>query len=124
MLVVMFVILVLIPLIIFAIGIPVIIFATTWKIFDKAGKPGWASLLPVYNMIIILEIVRRPAWWIALFFVPFAGTYAGFKVAMDLAECFGKSRTWGFFMLTFLAIIGYPVLAFSDAQYTAPARQA
>jgi len=34
-----------------------------WRIFEKAGKPGWASLIPIYNTIILLEIVGKPWWW-------------------------------------------------------------
>jgi len=100
----------------------VMLIAATWRIHTKAGKPGWACLVPIYNLIVMLEIIKRPVWWIVLLFVPIANLVVAFMMAMDIAECFGKSRGWGFFMLTILAIIGYPIIGLSDAKYTAPAR--
>ena len=37
-----------------------------WRIFEKAGQPGWAAIIPIYNVIVLLEIVGRPLWWIIL----------------------------------------------------------
>lgn len=62
-----------------------------WKVFTKAGKPGWAAIVPIYNLITLLEIVGRPAWWVLLTFVPFANLYVVIMVAIDLAKAFGKS---------------------------------
>ena len=55
--------LVLFTLIQLAIGLAVV--AANWKIFSKAGKPGWAAIIPIYNLVVWLEIVGRPTWWIA-----------------------------------------------------------
>ena len=41
-----------------------------WKIFTKAGKPGWAAIIPIYNVVVWLEIVGRPIWWIVLCLIP------------------------------------------------------
>ena len=41
----------------------VLMVASMWKIFDKAGQPGWAALIPIYNVIVLLQIVGRPVWW-------------------------------------------------------------
>lgn len=101
----------------------ILLIVANCKLFEKAGKPGWASLIPVYNLLVILEIIRRPWWWLLLFFVPLANIVILFKMSGELAECFGKSRGWGYFMLTILAFVGYPILGLSDAKYTAPARQ-
>ena len=87
-----------------------------WKIFTKAGKPGWAVLIPIYNMIVMLEIVNRPLWWIILFFVPLVNVIVGIILALDLAKSFGKDS--GFAIgLILIGFIFYPILAFGDAQY-------
>ena len=89
-----------------------------WKIFEKAGKPGWGAFIPIYNMILWLEIVRRPGWWIILIvIVPFANIVCAIIVIFDLAKSFGKSVGYGFGLL-FLPLIFYPMLGFSDAVYT------
>jgi hypothetical protein len=46
--------------------------ASTWIVFTKANQPGWASIVPIYNMIIMLEIAKKPTWWIAMMFIPIA----------------------------------------------------
>ena len=43
-------------------AILLIIIVSMWKIFEKAGKPGWAAIIPIYNIIILLEIVGKPVW--------------------------------------------------------------
>lgn len=102
----------------------VIFIASAVQVYVKAGKPGWACLVPIYNIIVLHQIIRRPAWWIVLLFVSLVNVVILVIVSMDLAECFGKSRAWGFFMLAIFAVVGYPILGLSDAKYTAPARQA
>ncbi len=89
-----------------------------WKIFEKAGKPGWGAFIPIYNMILWLEMVRRPGWWIILIvIVPFANIVCSIIVIFDLAKSFGKSVGYGFGLLL-LPIIFFPMLGFSDAVYT------
>ena len=72
-----------------------LIIVTTWKLYRKANKPGWASIVPVYNYVVLLEIVGRPIWWILLSFVPLVNVYVAFVVALDLAKSFGKSTGFG-----------------------------
>jgi hypothetical protein len=92
-----------------AVGILMLI--SQWKIYKKAGKNGWECLIPIYNIIVLLEIVGLPTWYIALFFVPFANIYAMFKIFIELAHKFGKST--GFGVLTaFFSPICLPILAF------------
>ncbi len=99
-------------------AILVLIIAALWKIFVKAGEPGWAAIVPIYNFIVILKIVRRPLWWILLFLIPFVNLVIAFIVAFDLAKVFGKGA--GFALgLIFLAPIFYPILAWGDARYQA-----
>ncbi len=87
-----------------------------WKVFVKAGKPGWGSIIPIYNIILMLEIVDRPIWWIILFFVPVVNIIIGFIVLIDFARAFGKDTGFGVGLIL-LGFIFFPILAFGDAQY-------
>jgi len=93
----------------------------SWKIFSKAGKPGWASLIPFYNVIVLLQIVGRPWWLLLLLMLPFVNIVITVLLAIDLARSFGKSTAFGVIALWFFSFIGYLILAFSDAQYAGPA---
>ena len=94
----------------------VLIIASQWKIFTKADKPGWASLIPIYNIIVLLEIARKPLWMVLLLFIPIANIIVYIIVAIELANNFGKSG--GFAAgLILLPIIFYPILAFGSAEY-------
>lgn len=94
-------------------AISVFTIVCNWKIFKKAGKKGWESIVPIYNVIIELEIVELPMWYIALLFLPFANIYAVFKINIELAKKFGKSTGFGV-GLTLLSPIFRAILAFSD----------
>ena len=94
----------------------VVSIAGLWGVFTKAGKPGWASIIPIYNAIVMLEIAGKPLWWIILFFIPCVNFIAVILVAMDLAKNFGKGAGFGL-GLAFLPFIFYPILGFGDARY-------
>ncbi len=100
-------------------GVVLISIMGVWKIFVKAGKPGWASIIPIYNLVVMLEIVRKPTWWFILAFIPVVNVVIGFIVAYELSKVFGKGGAFalGLIMLPF---IFYPKLGFGDAVY-APA---
>ena len=101
-------------------AVVVVIIAANWKIFTKAGKPGWASIIPIYNIIVFLEIIGRPAWWIILAIIPGVNLIFGILVSLDLAKSFGKST--GFAIgLILLGPIFLLILAFGDAEYQGPA---
>lgn len=98
------------------IPIIVLIIASQWKIFTKADKPGWAALIPIYNIIVLLEITRQPLWMIILFFIPIADIIVYIIIAIELSRNFGKSG--GFAAgLILLPIIFCPILAFGSARY-------
>ncbi|UKJ08953.1 DUF5684 domain-containing protein [Solitalea lacus] len=90
-----------------------------WKIFTKAGKPGWAALIPIYNLIVLLEIIGRPAWWVILLLIPFVNFIILIIVSIDLAKSFGKSTLFGIGLAFFTIIFG-AILAFGDAAYQGP----
>lgn len=100
----------------FMCGLSVFMIVCMWKIFKKAGKNGWESLIPIYNFIVLLQIVELPLWYIALFLVPFANIYAIFKIYIELAHKFGKSTGFGVAMV-FFGIICFPMLAFGKNSY-------
>ncbi len=101
-------------------AISVVIIIAQWKIYEKAGKPGWAILIPIYNLIVLLEIVGKPLWWIFLFLIPFVNIIFGIWVTNLLSKSFGKDEafTVGLILLGF---IFYPILGFGDAKYVGPA---
>ena len=91
-----------------------------WKIFAKAGKPGWACIVPLYSNIVMLEIAGRPLWWILLMFIPFVNLVILIIVLFDINRKFGKGVGFGLGLL-FLGFIFGPILAFGDAKYDANA---
>lgn len=93
-----------------------------WRIFEKAGKPGWAAIIPIYNVLVELEIVGRPWWWLLLMFVPVANVVIGVIVLLDMAKVFGKSSGFGLGLI-FLAPVFIPILALGDARYLGPIAQ-
>ena len=93
--------------------IGLIVCISYWKLFKKAGKPGWAILVPIYNIIVLLEIAELPMVYFLLLFIPFANIYVYFKTNICIAKRFGKSTGFGIGM-SLLSIIFIPLLAFSD----------
>jgi len=117
---------VLVGIIIACIALAVFMVAAMWRIFTKAGKPGWAAIIPIYNYIVLLQIVGRPVWWIFFYLVgaiPFVGWIVTFVVAVivmnDLAKSYGKGVGYTL-LFVFLPIIGYPMLAWGGAKYKGP----
>ncbi|NNN08544.1 MAG: signal peptidase I [Acidimicrobiaceae bacterium] len=91
-----------------------------WKIFAKAGEPGWGIFIPIYNLYLVCKISGRPEWWLILFFIPLVNIVIGLIVAMDIAKSFAKSSGFGI-GLWLLNFIFVPILGFGPAQYTPPA---
>src|SRR3954451_16948718 len=90
---------------------------TTWRIFTKAGQPGWAAIVPFYNYYVLLKVVGRPGWWLILYFIPFVNLVIYIIVVLDLAKVFGKGS--GFAVgLILLPFIFFPILAFGSAGYS------
>ena len=89
---------------------------TMWKIFTKAGEAGWASIIPIYNMYVLMKISGKPGWWLILLFIPIVNIVISIMAMVGLSANFGKGT--GFVVgMIFLPIIFYPILAFGDAQY-------
>ena len=88
-----------------------------WKIFVKAGKPGWAAIIPIYNIWVFLQIVGRPGWWMILFLIPFVNFVVSIIVAIDLGKAFGKSTAFSVILLWLFNVIGYLILGFGKDEY-------
>lgn len=93
-----------------------VITVSMWKIFTKAGKAGWASLIPFYNTIVMLEVGKLPIWFIVLNFIPTVNIFVTFLIVIKMGEAFGKSKRFILGML-FLPLIFYPILAFGKSKY-------
>jgi len=94
-----------------------------WKTFEKAGQPGWAAIIPFYNMYVLtVEIARKEILWFILMLVPCVNIVAVILVSIDVAKNFGKGPGFGI-GLAFLSPIFYCILGFGDARYqpSAPA---
>ena len=99
-------------------GIIALYIISMWKIFVKAGRPGWAAIIPIYSTLILLEILGQPWWFLLLMiFIPFASLVIGIILMFEMAKVFGKSVGFGFGLL-FLSFIFIPILAFSNSSYT------
>lgn len=95
----------------------VLMIAAMWKVFDKAGEPGWAAVVPIYNLIVMLRIAGKPAWWVLLMLIPFVNFVVLIIMDVAFAKAFGKGV--GFALgLIFLPFIFFPVLAWGDARYS------
>jgi len=91
-----------------------------WIVFQKAGKPGWHSIIPFLNIYDLVLIAGRPGWWFLLLLVPLLNIIVAIVVSIDIARHFGKGTGFGI-LLALLPFIGYSILAFSDARYDAGA---
>lgn len=100
--------------------IVVLLIASYWKMFVKAGQPGWAAIIPIYNIYILTQIIGKPAWWIIMFLIPCVNIIFAIWAAHLLSLSFGKDVgfTVGLILLPF---IFYPILGFGDARYVGPA---
>lgn len=102
------------------VGIIVLLIAAYWIVFTKAGKPGWAVLVPIYNIIVMLQIVGKPWWWLFLFIIPGVNLVFGIWTINLLSKSFGKDV--GFTIgIIFLSFIFIPILAFGKSTYIGPA---
>ena len=101
---------------IFMLAIMIAILASIWKAFEKAGEPGWASIVPFYNMYVMCRMGGKPGWWFLLMFIPIVGIIVAVLVSIGIAENFGKGAGFGL-GLAFLGFIFWPILGFGDAKF-------
>jgi hypothetical protein len=103
-----------------------LIIVSYWTLFKKAGKPGWAAVVPIYDYWVLAEVGGKPGWWSLVFFLGLIAKFAIFilpvylviyvLITIGVTRNFGKSPSF-IFLLIFLPFIGYPILAFGKAKY-------
>lgn len=101
---------------VFVLAIAVVMLISMWKIYSKAGQPGWAVLVPIYNLVVLLNIVRKPVWWILLMCIPFVNFIIAILIYLELAKVFNKDTAFGL-GIVFLPLIFIPMLAFGKSEY-------
>lgn len=91
--------------------------ASSWRVFEKAGRAGWESLVPLYNgYLLTCEVARKEALWFVLLLVPLANVVAAAVVSLAVARRFGRSEGFGIGLLL-LPWVFYPILGFGEARY-------
>lgn len=101
-------------------AIIVVVLAGFWKMFEKAGQPGWGAIVPFYNMYLMCKIAGRPGWWLILLLIPYVNFIFWIIVLLDLAKSFGKGVGFAVGMIL-LGAIFIPILGFGSAEYEGPA---
>lgn len=96
--------------------ISLLVVVALWKIFTKAGRAGWASLIPIYNAYVLLKVAGKPGWWLILFFIPLVNLIIIILVGLGLAQNFGKGGGFGI-GIALLGFIFLPILAFDGSRY-------
>jgi hypothetical protein len=104
-----------------AVALIALIVVAGWRMFRKAGQPGWGFIIPFYNTYLMLKIAGRPGWWLVLFFIPFVNIAIAIVLAVDMAKSFGKGAAFGIFGLFFFSGVGYCILGYGQATYLGPA---
>jgi len=97
----------------------IFLIAAMWKVFSKAGQPGWAAIIPIYNLYVWCKAVGRPGWWVLLMLIPFVNFIIAIILSIDMAKSFGKGAGFGV-GIAFLGFIFLPILGFGSAQYQGP----
>ncbi|MCR5702361.1 MAG: DUF5684 domain-containing protein [Lachnospiraceae bacterium] len=101
---------------IFCIAIGIFMLVCEWRIFSKAGEPGWAAIVPFYNAYVLAKIAMGNGWLFLLLFVPFVNFVVAIIMIFKLSSAFGHGVGFGFGLL-FLSIIFFPILAFGSSEY-------
>jgi hypothetical protein len=93
-----------------------LIVAAMWKVFSKAGQPGWAAIIPIYNVYVMCKVAGRPGWWLLLMLIPIVNFIIAIILNVDISKRFGKGVGFAIGMIL-LPFIFWPILGFGSAQY-------
>jgi hypothetical protein len=93
--------------------------AALWKVFTKAGQPGWGAIIPIYNTYLLCKIGGKPGWWVILFFIPLVNIVIFILLYHAVSKSFGHGGgfTVGLVLLSFIFV---PILGFGSSQYRGP----
>ncbi|WP_410222216.1 DUF5684 domain-containing protein [Pedobacter sp.] len=109
-------------MILFSLAISVITIAGMWKTFTKAGKPGWAALIPIYNVYVMIQIVGKPDIWLLWCLIPCVNIVFTIWLQNLLSKSFGKEEGFTLGLILF-PFIFYPILGFGSAKYLGPSAE-
>jgi Family of unknown function (DUF5684) len=98
----------------FILAVVLLVVVSTWKVFERAGEPGWASLVPIYNLIVLCRVAGVSGWWVLAAFIPLLNIIFLFVTSVGVANRFGKGAGYGI-GLALLPFIFWPMLAFGDS---------
>ena len=90
--------------------------AAMWKVNEKAGQPGWAAIVPIYNIVVLCRIAGKSGWWVLLFLIPIVNIIVAIMVHFGIAKNFGKGGLFAIGLIL-LGFIFFPILGFGDAEY-------
>jgi uncharacterized membrane protein YhaH (DUF805 family) len=93
-----------------------LLIAAIWRVFSKAGQPGWAAVIPIYNIYVMCKVAGRPGWWLLLMLIPFVNFIIAIILNVDISKRFGKGVGFAIGMIL-LPFIFWPILGFGSAQY-------
>jgi signal peptidase I len=92
-----------------------------WWTFEKAGKHGWQTLIPFYNLYVFLQIIKKPLWWYALLLVPFLNVFMYMLMLVELAKCFNRFKLWEQFVAVVVPFVYLPYLGWNkDMKFVDP----
>jgi hypothetical protein len=113
----------LVGLVLFALYLCVALFfiIALWKIYTKAGQPGWGIFIPFYNVYLWLKIAGKPGWWLILYCIPLVNIVIAIIATLAIGKAFGKSVAFSVFLLLIFSFVGIPILGYGKAVYTPPA---
>ncbi len=101
-------------------GLTILMIVSYWKVFQKAGKQGWEAIVPIYNLIVLMQISKTPLWMLVLVFIPIINFIGApivmIAISLNMAKVFGKDTVFGILLIIFPYIM-YPILAFGPDQY-------
>ena len=106
-------------LLFFCLAIVVFIYAALWKVFVKAGRPGWEAIIPIYNAYIMTKIAGKPGWWVLMFFLPVVNVIFAIWLYNMISKSFGKDEAFTVGLIL-LGIVFWPILGFGSAKYLGP----
>lgn len=95
----------------------IILVILLWRIFTKAGRPGWLAIIPIVNTIVLIQISGHSGWSVLLYLIPIVNIIWSIVIAVHLSKSFGRGGVFGFFLLWLLSIVGYIILAFDSSTW-------
>jgi hypothetical protein len=103
-------------MLIIEIAVIVLVIAGLWATLNKAGRPGWGAIIPIFNLYLIIKMAGRPGWWLILYLIPIVNIIIALIVAIDVSQNFGHGAGYGILLWIFPWLM-YLVLGFGGAQY-------